>query len=246
MSEPLPPALLSALPPSAVPAFTPVPVKTRSGWTAGKQGIFIETLTASGSVRLSTEACGMTQCSVYKLRHRPGAESFARAWDEAVEIAARRVRDVLLDQAINGVPERVLIGRDTVVERRRFNHRTMIWVLQHHMPDRYPGASTTHRRGWTDAHEDGSGEAPTRKLRPWERPEPSIEEVRENIMRKVEAMARPRMRAIAADPAKRAAYELLNGPADWAALTGRVEPEMVEQSMVEPPPVEPPTEAGGR
>ena len=134
----------------APPTFTPVPNRLLTGWTAAKQEIFIETLTATGSVRMSTEAVGMSHCGVYKLRHAPGGESFARAWDAAVTIAATRVRDVLIDQAIHGVPERVLIGKDKVVERRRFNHRTMIRVLQHHMPDLYPGGSTTHRRGWEE------------------------------------------------------------------------------------------------
>lgn len=139
---------LDCQPPSAVPTFTPVPNRTRAGWTPAKQQLFIETLLATGSVRLGTEAAGMSHGSVYRLRHAPGGTSFARAWDEAVALGAQRVRDVLIDQAIHGIPERVLVGKETVVERRRFNHRTMIWVLQHHMPEDYPGGSTTHRGGW--------------------------------------------------------------------------------------------------
>lgn len=186
------------------PDFTPVPIKTLAGWTPAKQQMFIDSLTATGSVRMATDSVGMSQTHVYKLRTMPGGESFARAWDEAVAIGARRVRDVLIDQAIHGIPERTLLDRDTVVERRRFNHRTMIWVLQHHLPDEFPGGSTTHRRGWKGTRD---GEA-----------HPSVEEVRAEMVREVEALRRPRMRAIAADPEKRAAYELLNGPQDWAAL----------------------------
>lgn len=119
-----------------------------------------------------------------------------------MKLGAKRVRDVLIDQAIHGIPERVTIGKDTVVERRRFNHRTMIWVLQHHMPHLYPSGSTTQRRGWRA------------------RPEPSIEQVRESIMTKLNAIERVRMREIAADPAKRAAYELLEGPTEWPAAAG--------------------------
>lgn len=129
-------------------AFAPVPRKAvlTKGWTAAKQRGFIAALRETGSVRVSAEAVGMSHCGVYKLRHQPGGEGFARAWDEAVAIGARRVRDVLIDQAVHGIPERVVIGRDKVIERRRFNHRTMIWVLQHHMPDDYPGGSTLARR----------------------------------------------------------------------------------------------------
>ncbi len=185
--------------------FEPVPrknVMTR-GWTVKKQRGFIAALRESGSVLLATQAVGMGYEGVYKLRHAPGAADFARAWDEAVGIGARRVRDVFIDQNIHGIPERVVIGKDVVVERRRFNHRSMIWVLQHHLPDLYPGGSTTHRRGWGQArHEEA---------------EPSIEEVREDVLRRVKAIERHWMRAIAADPAKRAAWELLHGPRDWEA-----------------------------
>ncbi len=181
--------------------FAPVPrrnVLTR-GWTVKKQRGFIAALRESGSVRMATEAVGMGYEGVYKLRHAPGAEDFARAWDEAVGIGARRVRDVFIDQNIHGIPEKVVIGKDVVVERRRFNHRSMMWVLQHHLPDLYPGGATTHRRGWGYA-------APE---------EPPIEEVREEILKRVDAIQRHEMRAIAADPAKRAAWELLHGPRDW-------------------------------
>jgi hypothetical protein len=182
--------------------FEPVPrqhLMTR-GWTAKKQRGFIAALRDSGSVRLATAAVGMSYEGVYKLRHAPGGAEFARAWDEAVRIGARRVRDVFIDQNIHGIPERVIVGKDKVIERRRFNHRSMIWVLQHHLPGEYPGGSTTHRRGWGG--------------RPWEA-EPDIEDVRAEVLRKVEAIERQRMREIAADPAKRAAWELLNGPYDW-------------------------------
>jgi hypothetical protein len=188
--------------------FEPVPrknVMTR-GWTVKKQRGFIAALRESGSVRLATQAVGMGYEGVYKLRHAPGAEDFARAWDEAVGIGARRVRDVFIDQNIHGIPERVVIGKDVVVERRRFNHRSMIWVMQHHLPDLYPGGSTTHRRGWGGA-----------RSAPWEKPPPSIEEVTRVICERVEAIRRHTMRAIAADPDKRAAWELLHGPRDWEA-----------------------------
>jgi hypothetical protein len=183
--------------------FEPVPrknVMTR-GWTVAKQRGFIAALRESGSVRLATEAVGMSYEGVYKLRHAPGAAEFARAWDRAVGIGARRVRDVFIDQNIHGIPERVVIGKDVVVERRRFNHRSMIWVLQHHLPDEYPSGSTTHRRGWGGVREE----------------EPPIEQVRQEVLDKVAAIARQEMREIAADPAKRAAWELLHGPRDWDA-----------------------------
>lgn len=146
--------------------FEPVPRKNNviRGWTPKKQRGFIAALRASGSVQLSTAEVGMGYEGVYKLRHAPGAEGFARAWDEAVAIGARRVRDVFIDQNIHGIPERVVIGKDIVVERRRFNHRSMMWVLQHHLPHDYPGGSTTQRGGWARGANRGSG-----RSRAWRR-----------------------------------------------------------------------------
>jgi len=191
----------------------PVPRKNvlTRGWTVAKQRGFIAALRESGSVRLATQAVGMGYEGVYKLRHAPGGKDFARAWDEAVGIGARRVRDVFIDQNIHGIPERVVIGKDVVVERRRFNHRSMIWVLQHHLPDLYPGGATTHRRGWGRGW--GAAGASGRE----EGAEPAIDEVRRDVLGRVAAMERHRMRAIAADPAKRAAWEVLHGPREWEA-----------------------------
>lgn len=182
--------------------FAPVPRKTKviRGWTPKKQRGFIAALRESGSVRLSTAEVGMSYEGVYKLRHAPGGEEFARAWDEAVAIGARRVRDVFIDQNIHGIPERVVIGKDVVVERRRFNHRSMIWLLQHHLPEDYPGGSTLPRRGQEK----------------WRKPPPTIDAVTETIRQRAKAIRAHRMRAYAADPQKRAAYELLHGSEDWS------------------------------
>lgn len=189
--------------PAALPDFTPVPRQTVShGWTVAKQRSFIAALAETGSVRMATEACGMSQSGVYKLRIAPDGGSFARAWDEAVGMGAARIRDVLFDHAIHGIPETVVTGKDTRIERRRFNHRTMIWALQHHMPDQYPGGSKLAARAqrWAKASD------------------PDV--ARASILTKVAAVRQSKLIAIAHDPAKRAAYDLLNPghDADWDAL----------------------------
>ncbi len=192
--------------PAALPDFTPVPRQTVShGWTAAKQRDFIAGLAQTGSVRLATEACGMSHCGVYKLRHAKDGGSFARAWDIAVGMGAARIRDVLFDHAIHGVPETVIIGKKTRIERRRFNHRTMIWALQHHMPDQYPGGSKL-----------------AAKPKPWMKPS-DPDTARANILKKVEAVRRQALIAIARDPAKRAAYQVLHPDEahDWDALAGQ-------------------------
>ena len=65
--------------------FTPVPLKARhDGWTPAKQLHFIEQLAATKSVRRACKAVGMSSVTAYALRNKPGAESFAAAWDSAV------------------------------------------------------------------------------------------------------------------------------------------------------------------
>jgi hypothetical protein len=92
--------------PPLLPAFTPVPRKhsVSHGWTPEKQRGFVEALAMTGSVRMATEAVGMSHCGVYKLRNARGAGSFVRAWDAAVSLGAARIRDVLFDHAIHGIP----------------------------------------------------------------------------------------------------------------------------------------------
>lgn len=178
------------------------------GWTAQKQRDFIAGLADTGSVRLAAEGVGMSHTGVYKLRHTEGGESFARAWDIAAHMGAKRIRDVLLDHAIHGIPETVIVGKKKI-ERRRFNHRTMIWALQHHLPEEYPGGSTLARKD--------------RQLKPWQKFK-TMDEVRESILTKLRAIERQSLREIVHDPAKRAAYDLLNGDHghDWDEIAAQV------------------------
>jgi len=77
--------------PAAKPlAFDPVPLRARrDGWTAERQRVFIAVLFAKRSVQAAATAVGMSRESAYRLRARPGAASFAAAWDAAF---ATRVR----------------------------------------------------------------------------------------------------------------------------------------------------------
>jgi hypothetical protein len=75
-----------------VPAFYPVPTRTRrDGWTIERQADFLGMLAETGSVIGACEAVGISRKSAYRLRDRPGAESFAAAWDAALGCEARKV-----------------------------------------------------------------------------------------------------------------------------------------------------------
>jgi hypothetical protein len=85
-------------------AFTPVVTIVRhDGWTPDRQRKFISALEAIGSVAPAARAVGMSKQSAYALRKRPGAESFAQAWDIALQMGQDRAFDIVMDRAMHGV-----------------------------------------------------------------------------------------------------------------------------------------------
>jgi hypothetical protein len=69
-----------------VPAFTPVPLRYRAdGWTPVRQAAFLGILVETRCVATAARAVGMSRESAYRLREKPGAESFAAAWDQMLE-----------------------------------------------------------------------------------------------------------------------------------------------------------------
>jgi hypothetical protein len=75
-----------------VPAFYPVPLRaTHNGWAPKRQAHFLGWLAETGSVSAACERVGMSRKSAYALRKKPGAESFAAAWDAALGKPAPKV-----------------------------------------------------------------------------------------------------------------------------------------------------------
>ncbi|HCW62006.1 MULTISPECIES: hypothetical protein [Sphingobium] len=90
--------------PQIIIPFTPVPLarQRHDGWTRRTQQRFIDALGALGSVGQAARAVGMTRASAYRLRARPGADSFAAAWDQALDIGRARMFDVAMTRALDG------------------------------------------------------------------------------------------------------------------------------------------------
>jgi hypothetical protein len=99
-----------------VPKFTPVPLRYRSdGWTPGRQADFLGTLAETWSVAAAARHVGMTRESAYRLRDKPGAESFAAAWDAILaerDAAAPRMstHELLWHRAFYGTLKPVMRG----------------------------------------------------------------------------------------------------------------------------------------
>ncbi|HVF37711.1 MAG TPA: hypothetical protein VNA29_07195 [Sphingomicrobium sp.] len=111
--------------------FTPVPRqrRRRNGWTEKRQRAFIAALARCGSAAAAARHVGMTKRGAYRLLGAPGADDFARAWDEAADMGRARLECDALERALNGsfVPI-YRRGKLARVEHRR-NDRLAIALL---------------------------------------------------------------------------------------------------------------------
>lgn len=104
--------------------FTPVPRlrARRRGWSEGVQRAFIFALSRCGSVARAARAVGMSPRSAYQLLDAPDADSFAAAWDHAIDEGIERVRADALQRALGGVFVPVFRrGKMIRVEHRQSN-----------------------------------------------------------------------------------------------------------------------------
>ncbi len=73
------------VPAPPVIAFTPVPLRVRAdGWSPDLQLRFIVALSKGLTPGDAARSVGKNRQNAYALRNRPGAESFAAAWDRVV------------------------------------------------------------------------------------------------------------------------------------------------------------------
>lgn len=120
--------------------FEPVPRHYRhDGWTPDRQRAFIAALAETGSVKAAAKRINMSPEGAYYLRRQPGADSFRAAWNAALDHGVQRLTDLAIDRAIEGVPVPIFWRGEQVGEKRSYNERLMMFILRHHMPDRYGG-----------------------------------------------------------------------------------------------------------
>ncbi len=114
--------------------FTPVPfaAKRYGGWTADRQRQFIHQLSRIGVVSAAANAVGMTRDSAYKLRKRKGAESFAAAWDMALNMGHDNASEHAITRAIDGYTVPYFYGGLMRGEVRRYDNRLLLAALAAH------------------------------------------------------------------------------------------------------------------
>ena len=111
--------------------FTPVPRqrRRRNGWTEQRQREFIAALAECGSVGRAARSVGMNARTAYRLLDAEGADDFARAWDQAIDIGIERVRLAALERALTGAPVAVYRRGKLVRVETRYNDRLAIALL---------------------------------------------------------------------------------------------------------------------
>jgi hypothetical protein len=140
-------------------AFSPVPVKPRrDGWTLERQIGFIHRLALIGCVSAAAQGVGKSRESAYRLRQRPGAESFAAAWDKAQGWGRSVVLDLAIQRAIEGEVRPVYYRGRKIDDRVRYDNRLLIATLRT-LPDptAVDNPSETFQRLLDEIDPDGAG-----------------------------------------------------------------------------------------
>ena len=123
-------------------AFEPVPHKQlrRNSIGPERQRAFVAHLAATGIVTQAAKHIGASLEALYKLRHRPGAEDFAAAWDTAVDRGVLRLEDCALARAIEGEERMVVSAGQVLGTERRHNEALVMFFLRNRRPERYGDA----------------------------------------------------------------------------------------------------------
>jgi hypothetical protein len=119
--------------------FAPVPHKQVRRNTIGpeRQRAFIAHLAATGIVKQAALHIGASLEALYKLRKRPGAEEFDRAWDAAIDRSVARLEDSALARAIEGEERLVVSAGKVLGTERRHNEALVMFLLRQRRAERY-------------------------------------------------------------------------------------------------------------
>ena len=145
----------------ALPEFTPVPRLYRhDGWTPEQQKAFIEALADTGSVSRAAGLVNMAQANCYTLRRAPGAESFRRAWEAALDFGVQRLKDIAFERAIEGQLSPVFVAGKLMGFRRIRNDALLMFCLRHYGQDSNGKRTTVNYFSTRASAGAGAGSAP--------------------------------------------------------------------------------------
>lgn len=113
------------------------PAPRSNSITPERQRRFIATLAATGIVAQAARSIGKSMEALYKLKHKPGAEGFAAAWDAALERGVQRLEDCALERALKGTPTPIVSGGKLIAWYDKPDNRMLRFLLQHRLPATY-------------------------------------------------------------------------------------------------------------
>ena len=121
-------------------AFTPVPTAStrHDGWTAERQRGFVAALSLHGGVAQAARMVGMTPQTASRLRRRPGAEDFVRAWDLALAIGRQRSWEEAVRRGRDGHVTPVTRNGRVIGHRHRFDNRLLFAACYGSPMGRFP------------------------------------------------------------------------------------------------------------
>ena len=105
--------------------------------TPALQREFVAHLAATGIVTSAARHIGRSMEALYKLRHQPGAQGFAKAWDRAVQMGVERLEDTALARAIEGSERKIIRNGEVVATERYHNEALVMFFLRTRLADRY-------------------------------------------------------------------------------------------------------------
>lgn len=152
--------------------------------------------------------------ALYKLRHRPGAEGFAAAWDAAVERGLTWLENCALERALHGTATPIVRGGEIVDWCGKPDNVMLRFLLQQRLPQRYGG---------------GNGLGGNRPVQPGH---PVWEAVREAILADPATQARERKLCEALDTARVEVRRLEYSEAELIGEVERLEKEIEEVKRV--------------
>lgn len=129
-----------------IPTFSPWRAKREraGGWCPATQRAFIAELTRTGCPTEAAKAVGRSKRSAYMLRDKPGAESFAAAWDAAKAGAGDAAYAVAVNRGLHG--EIVPIFRKGKFWGYRVQHNDRMLIAALKAGGASDEALTAHRR----------------------------------------------------------------------------------------------------
>ncbi len=116
----------------------------RNSITPERQRRFIATLAATGIVTQAARAIGASMEALYKLRHKPGAEGFAAAWEAAIDAGIARLEDCALERALLGEERPVVSAGKLVTTYTRYDTQLLLFLLRQRRGHRFGAPGLRH------------------------------------------------------------------------------------------------------